>query len=187
MNLLYPKIGRGAIGRMAKLAGLGALIAGAYGIVHDQITFTLSSEYFTEFKFYQFHYADFGLPDRVFVGIIGFLATWWVGMIAGWALARLAEFRRPGSPENFGIVLRQFPILLAVVALFGLVGYFLARDTVSGAHAEALGARWGIPVVEDSASFLVVGWIHNFGYLGSIAGLVVAGIRVWKKCGSGSG
>ena len=74
---------------MIGIAGIGALIAGLYGIVHDQVTFTLSADYFYRLKFVQFRFADFGLPVRVFVGIIGFLATWWVGLIAGWLLARV--------------------------------------------------------------------------------------------------
>ena len=60
---------------MFGFAVTGALIAGAYGILHDQITYTISPEYFTKLKFEQFHYANFGLPRRVFVGEVGFLAT----------------------------------------------------------------------------------------------------------------
>lgn len=33
---------------------LPTIIAGFYGILHDQLTYTISSEYFTKFKFYQF-------------------------------------------------------------------------------------------------------------------------------------
>jgi hypothetical protein len=44
---------------MFGLAVMGALIAGAYGILHDQISYTISPEYFTKLKFEQFHYANF--------------------------------------------------------------------------------------------------------------------------------
>ena len=36
-----------------------------YGILHDQVTFSISQEYFTKLKFYQFGYANLGLPTRV--------------------------------------------------------------------------------------------------------------------------
>ncbi len=53
---------------LRKAAGLslaGALIAGLFGILHDEITFTLAPEYFTRMKFDQFRSADFGFSARV--------------------------------------------------------------------------------------------------------------------------
>ena len=73
---------------MFGVAVVGAIVAGIYGVLHDQLTYSISPEYFTNLKFKQFHYADFGLGDRVFVSCIGFLATWWVGLIIARFLAR---------------------------------------------------------------------------------------------------
>ena len=89
MNLLYPKIRSASLPAMLGYAAAGSLLVGLYGIVHDQVTYSISPEYFTRLKFAQFSYADFGLPNRVFVAEIGFLATWWVGLIAGWFIARI--------------------------------------------------------------------------------------------------
>ena len=71
MNILYPKIRWASLPAMLGYAGLGAVLAGLYGILHDEITYTISPEYFTRLKFYQFDYADFGLPPRVLVAEIG--------------------------------------------------------------------------------------------------------------------
>lgn len=87
MSIFYPKITLHGLLVTLGYALMGALIAGLYGTVHDQITYSISLEYFTRLKFAQFHYAEFGLPPRVFVAAIGFLATWWVGFIAGWFIA----------------------------------------------------------------------------------------------------
>lgn len=89
MNILYPKIRLALLPKMLGYAVLGGLLAGVYGVIHDQITYSISHDYFTQFKFAQFHYADFGWPPRVFVAEIGFLATWWVGFIGAWFIARL--------------------------------------------------------------------------------------------------
>ena len=89
---LYPKIRRDHILQILLFSIYGALIAGLYGIVHDQITYSISHEYFTKLKFKQFWYADFGLGDRFYVGTIGFLATWWVGFFVGW-YNRLGEWK----------------------------------------------------------------------------------------------
>ncbi len=47
-----------------KFIGLAILAAGLFGAVHDQISYTLSYEYFTRFKFHQFHLVDSPLPER---------------------------------------------------------------------------------------------------------------------------
>ena len=47
---------------MLGIAALGAVLAGCYGALHDQISYTISPEYFTKVKFEQFRYADFGWP-----------------------------------------------------------------------------------------------------------------------------
>ena len=88
MNILFPRIPRSRWPAMIGITFLGASVAGLYGIVHDQVTFSISQEYFTRLKFTQFRWANIGLPTRIFVAEIGFLATWWVGLIAGWVLAR---------------------------------------------------------------------------------------------------
>ena len=58
---------------------LATLLAGIYGSLHDQVTYSISSEYFTIFKFDQFGFQDWGNNNpRLTTAIIGFLATWWV-------------------------------------------------------------------------------------------------------------
>lgn len=78
-EFLYPTISFKKFKHMISLSIIGALIAGTYGILHDQITYSISSEYFTHLKFYQFEYADFGLHNRFFVTIIGFFSN-----LVGW-------------------------------------------------------------------------------------------------------
>lgn len=89
MNLLYPGIKLHQLPRMLAVSALGAAVAGACGILHDQITYTLSQEYFTRLKFDPFSCLDLRDHPRLFAGVIGFLATWWVGLFAGWFLARV--------------------------------------------------------------------------------------------------
>jgi len=168
VNLLYPKFAASTIGYMIVCGVIGALIAGAYGIVHDQITYTLSNEYFIEFKFLQFKNADprdfFGadspLGRRVFVGLIGFLATWWVGLFTGWFLAR-ASIRPDATHPSVGELMRYFALVLISAFVFGIAGFLRGtwRPGFDGQFSDA---------------FARVGHIHNFGYLGALAGLITA-------------
>ena len=79
LKYLIPRIALRDLPPMLAAGLVGAVIAGVYGTLHDQFTFTISPEYFTKLKFDQFRWANLGLPERVFVAEIGFLATWWVG------------------------------------------------------------------------------------------------------------
>src|SRR5258708_13514776 len=63
---------------------ISVVFAGLYGMLNDQVTYTISPEYFTKFKYLQFCVKpqEFG-GDRRAVAAIGFLATWWMGLIVG--------------------------------------------------------------------------------------------------------
>jgi hypothetical protein len=161
MNMVFPNIRLRALPALLGYAVLGSLLAGIYGILHDQITYSISPEYFTGGKFKQFHYADFGFPPRVFVAEIGFLATWWVGFIAAWFIARINLATCPPGMA-FRRTMQGFSIIFAVAAAAFVVGYLL-----------------GILWTADSNSpvwthFLQVAFIHDAGYLGGLIGLIVA-------------
>lgn len=145
------------------------MIAGCFGIVHDQITYTISPEYFTRMKFDQFRAVDFGLPARVFVAEIGFLATWWVGLIAAWFLARIAlpKFESPGKR-----VMEAMAVIVAITTVFGMGGYFTGPSLLGGR------AGWPEALLEmgvtDTKAFHQVAGIH----LGSYAGAFLSWIAL---------
>ncbi len=153
----------------------GAVLAGCYGIAHDQITYTISEEYFTRLKFDQFRWANLGLPPRLFVGEVGFLATWWVGLIAAWFIARVTV---PAFPPRVALrhTVRGFAIVAAFAVAAFVVGYLLGvwcafhTDLSGWQRSKRLG---GLGIV-DWQHFVVVAYIHAAGYLGGILGLIVA-------------
>jgi hypothetical protein len=63
MNVLYPKIPFAALPAMLAYAADGAVLAGLYGIAHDQVTYSISPEYFTPLKFAQLRSGHFGPPE----------------------------------------------------------------------------------------------------------------------------
>lgn len=149
------------------LAVAGTLIAGCFGILHDQITYTISPEYFTRMKFDQFRGADFGFPPRVFVAEIGFLATWWVGLIAGWFLARVAlpRYERPERKVTMALL-----IIMGITVLFGIAGAFTVPPVVAGRQdwQEALRSMG----VNDGVAFNRVAGIHLGSYAGALVGWI---------------
>ena len=170
-----PKTSLALAANDARAAALGAMIAGLYGIVHDQVTYTLAPEYFTRLKFRQFHYANFGWPVRALVAEIGFLATF-----GGWFFARVAATHLQ-PPEVFRAGLHGFLIMLGFAFAAACAGYecglrFDPKREWSGidSYAEEIG-------VQNIPAFVRIAYIHNAGYLGGLAGLLVALILLKRK------
>ena len=179
-SLLYPKLRLDLLPAMFGYALLGAFIAGLYGMLHDQITYSISPEYFTRLKFLQFHYADFGLPRRLFVSEIGFLATWWVGLIAGWFLSRVAVPAFPGKKARAAL-LRGLAIMLAGAFSAALVGFFLGRRLGPDSDLSAWEGFVTTHGVVDLPSFVRVAYIHNASYLGGLVGFIVALLHIRRQ------
>ena len=173
MDILYPRLRLRQIGLMFGSALFGALVGGVYGALHDQISFTISPEYFTKMKFQQFADANFGFPVRVFVAEVGFLASWWVGMIAGWILGRVG-FGYGVDKDAERRVLKAFGILIGGAALCGAVGILLGIYWTRGVGlADWIDWREELHL-EHLREFAIVAYLHDASYLGSIVGLIGA-------------
>jgi hypothetical protein len=159
---------------------LAALLAGIYGILHDQITYNISPEYYTKFKFIQFNIYPDHFGTRTSVSLVGFFATWWFGFISGFILGIVNLLKKDwrimlkASFKSIFITL----ITTLTIGIFGLIygEFFLSEDSKSNFES------WFIPEdVIDFKNFIVVGTIHNFGYIGGIIGLVLGVIYSYKK------
>jgi hypothetical protein len=175
MNLVFPRIALKTLPAMFGIALLGAVVGGIYGVFHDLVTYSISSEYFTRLKFYQFAYADFGFPPRLFAAEIGFIATGAVGLGAGWFLARTAL---PVWP--FGIAIKKiflsFLLIIGIAAIAGVAGYWIGlRYTTNDSNWSELCSSIG---VLDIRSFVHVAYIHYASYIGGLLGLILAILRL---------
>ena len=161
---------------------MGALLAGMFGIIHDQVTYTIGPSYFHKFKFVsQFENFDFGWHPRLFASTVGFLSTWWIGLIVGWVLGRIS-IKKFGTNSS-KLALKALCGMILVTISLGVAAYVIAPLTET---ADALRFwRQMIPALtEDEAKqFRVVGYIHNAGYLGAALGscLAIAYLLIKKK------
>jgi hypothetical protein len=154
-------------------------MAGIYGFLHDQISYTISPEYFTHFKFYQFNISD-SLHNRIGAGIVGIKATWWMGIVIGIIIIPIGLIIP--NWKNYLIVMLQTFVCICITALligiiamiYGLIKFdlnniptFLYNNIPNG--------------VEDKINFCVVGNMHNFSYIGGLAGIIVGIIFIIIK------
>jgi hypothetical protein len=178
MNLLYPRFSLRQFGWMLLFGLGGAVIAGIYGIVHDQITFEIGPEYFTEFKFQQFFYLPKTQPEWLIVAEIGFLATWWVGFFAGWFMGRLTIPHLPvktAAKQSLQGVL----VMMITAVVFAIAAYAWAPTRQEDPRMENWDGMFAGREVIDIVAFAQVGYIHNASYLGGLVGLIVA--LVWMR------
>ena len=177
LRYIIPKIALRDLWPMAGAAICGALVAGVYGVLHDQLTYTISPEYFTKLKFDQFAWANIGLPDRIFVAEIGFLATWWVGFFCAWFIGRRVI---PGQPRHRALrrICTGCLIVFVSALSLGIMGF--GYGVWRGPDADY--SFWERTLsdldIEHKWPFIRVAYIHNAGYLGGLTGLVLALVMV---------
>lgn len=147
-----------------------AVVAGIYGMLHDQISYTFSEEYFTQFKFKQF-----GIPwayenPRLGAAYVGALATWWMGIIVFIFLGLFGFMLH--SPRQMVLSLsKSFLIVIGVTLLTGFAGLALGYYKVNEETVSQY-MQWVRPGVTNPIQFVRVGFMHNASYLGGLTGLL---------------
>ncbi len=160
---------------------MAIVIASIYGVLHDQVTYSISPEYYTKFKFIQFNLADAFAAQhmtqpRSAVVIVGILATWWMGLSIGIVVALFALFFKepatmfPSAMQALGLVVA---VAIISAAIGGLYGHYQLAKT---------GVNWWLPgQLVDKPAFITVGAIHNASYIGGVVGLIFAALFLLLK------
>ena len=157
------------------------LLAIVYGISHDMVTAHVCVEYFTIG-----HAGLFGTEQPVLLAIgWGAVATWWVGLILGVAIAASAQLGN-ANRLALGDLLRPAVVLLLSVGVtslaFGVVGYALARADVVALSGVV--ARDVPPQSLDR--FMADAWAHTAAYgAGAFGSLVLCGWIIARRVRAG--
>ena len=168
----------------AFLVGCVAL-ALLYGIANDQITTTISWEYFAYGKF-----AENALPAgeppnsprfRWEAAKVGMKATWTAGLIIGVALLIANNPRRDGRPRlTYRRLARRVPLVFAVTAMaavcLGVAGYFgTFLPFISDFREMVERDEW------RPRRYMAVFGVHLGGYVGGVIGTVLSVVSVARE------
>jgi hypothetical protein len=152
-----------------------------YGVVNDQLTSTISWEYFYYGKGLNDVLGDGTPPDALRLHVeaakVGLKATWSAGLLVGVALL-LANNPSPARPQlPYRRLLAKVPLILAVTAatagVFALAGYLGLFAHFSTDFREMLRRDEFRP-----RRFMLVFGIHLGGYAGALVGTTVACLTV---------
>lgn len=145
----------------------GCLFAGLYGVVHDQISYTVSPDYFFAFKFNQFGIPN-PLRNRAGAALVGWYATWWMGILIGIPVLTTGLIL-PGWKAYLVGSLKTFAVVAATALAVGLGALLYATYATTDAN---LPPYWFPLGVADKVAFARVGTMHNFSYLGGFLGIL---------------
>lgn len=159
-----------------KIILLAVLAAISYGILHDLVTTRICLEYFTIGHPPVFNTTS---PTLLALGW-GVVATWWVGLPLGLALAVAA---RSGSKpkRTAGSLIRPVAVLLIGIGLCalsaGMAGAILARNgTIVLPEPLVSALPRGTHI-----GFLADAWAHATSYLTGILGGCALCVWIWRS------
>lgn len=169
---LLPNISAAQFRKLLAITALTTLAACLFGATHDQLTYSISPEYYHKLKFAQFPYTELGLAHRLRVALIGAIAAGGPGLLCGWLVARRIVDRRCTTIFNarFGYALLALTSCTSVFALLGW-GYGICTGP---ANLDEWTWTLQLHAIDDRLAFIRVAYIHTASYVGAVVGLVVA-------------
>jgi len=162
---------------MILLFVIACIASGVFGAIHNQVSYTVSPEYFTKFKFEQFAIGP-SVSGRQGAAIVGWHASWWMGIVIGIFLIPFGLLIR-STRAYFLWMLRVFGLVLAITASLGLISLMFSWMVPPAVPTEEY-LFHGTPIL-DPASFLRAGRMHNASYLGGLIGTVVGMISILRR------
>ena len=149
---------------------LASVLAGIFGALNNQITYFLSPEFYTKSLFPQFGFVEYGLnTPKITAAIIGVWSTWWVGLLIGTVIS-FTSLIHSTSFLMIRAIRKSFLIIISSAVVFGFLGYLFGvislNDTLINFGFKG--------TQEQLKSFITVGYIHDFEYLGGLISLIIA-------------
>lgn len=141
-------------------------IAGIYGFIHDQITFSISEEFFTKVRFNEFDLPKNWSP-AIKAGIIGIFTAAKAGIPLGIVLTAVGKIHRKDS-DLLSYTVYAYMITMFTAFACTLIAIYLPQTPERLMEAVTLPMN-----INDPISFQRVVTINNFGYAGGVIGMLM--------------
>jgi uncharacterized membrane protein YsdA (DUF1294 family) len=120
---------------------------------------------------------------RIEVSAVGLLATWWMGIPIGIILGLVGLIHKDWR-TMFKVTFKTFILTILIAFVTGLSGLAYGHIYLADKSKAEFG-NWYIPNnLIDFESFIKVGSMHNFSYIGGLTGLIgglIYTIVQWRK------
>jgi len=159
--------------QLAIFLAMACVAAGVFGMIHNQVSYTIGPDYFHRYKFIQFNVIE-TFPPRLAALIIGWKASWWMGLIIGVPLFTFALLARDKA-DYASLCFKAFVTVLVTILLVDSATIIAAFAVLT---PENLPPRFTGPGDWDHLGFARAGLLHDASYLGAILGLLLAALRM---------
>lgn len=144
----------------------GMILGCIYGIIHDQITYSISPEFYTKVRFWQMD-INSDLP-RIGVAKVGILNTWFYSLVISIVLS-LAGLIHSTNKIIVRYTMQSFIIAISFALISGIAGwiivYFFSFQDFDNLKLPQ--------TIDSDKPFKTVQLIHNFSYMGGIIGMLI--------------
>ena len=168
------------------VALIASAIAGIYGVINDQITFSISSEYYTKYRFLQYNLVQVEgdsriIHPRVLVVLIAFLSTWWFPLISGLIIVIFNLIQNTWKMLLKTSVLAML-ISILITVFSAIIGFILGSLIISKLPKYYFADWCFIPdKLNDYENYITAGTMDVFNSFGGFLGLIVAIFYSYKK------
>ena len=146
---------------------ISIILASIFGAIHNQISYSVSSEFFQSFLFGNFGTGDWNINNhRIEASIVGILGSYWVGLILG--IIYLIIFLFIDTNNNFKYIFKALLINLLLSLIGSILGYLVAHFFVS---IESSDIRMDFGV-NHPQNYIEAAYMHEGSYYGGILGLL---------------
>lgn len=145
------------------LVAISPLLAGIYGFLHDQVSYSVCSEYFTKIRFEDYAHFPELWHDRTKAGVIGILNAWKQGLLAGILLTAVATIHKQLN-RILSYTLTSYGITIVVTALSALLGLYI--------HSGQSSTMAIYPDIENLQGLYQVTQMNNFAHMGGVIGML---------------
>ena len=152
------------------MIAFACLLAGSYGVVHNQISYAVGPDYFHAFKFLQFRIPA-AQHGPIGAAMVGWTASWWMGLVIGIPIAAMS-FGIPDLRQAFRAFVTASFIVVVLTLTLGLASLLVPPPM------EFIPVP---PGAADPIGFGQAAMMHDTSYLAGLIGLVVGLIYMGYK------
>lgn len=137
---------------------ISVFLGGLYGALYDQITYSISEEFFTKMRFEKYDISP-SLHPRVGAAIVGFRNTWLTGLTLGIVLASIG-FLHDEHRKMFKYTIQGYGITLSVAFIFSLIAFLFVSPLTGESMMNGSNYEYNKIIM-----------MNNYSYAGAIVGM----------------
>ncbi|GEP52788.1 hypothetical protein FNO01nite_34600 [Flavobacterium noncentrifugens] len=153
------------------------VLTSIFGVINNQISYSISPEFFTKSMFPRFGFVEYGLDTpRLTAAIIGIWSTWWLGLIIG-LIYSIISLSKNNTKTIFSYLTNAILTTFIFVFASGILGFIFGKISLTNVIIN----RGFSGSQEQLKNFVTVGYIHDFEYGGAILAILFVTLKPFLK------